>query len=148
MTTLPKCEIGRVINYAYLWKREQLMGRDDGRKTRPCAIVGMADKDGKTVAYVMPITHTPPLDPARAIEIPHKVRHHLGLDEQKSWLMCDEVNVFTWPGFDVCPTPHGQVSYGVMPPGLFKAAKEKFAQFLQEKHLKIVPRDAPVLRTR
>jgi hypothetical protein len=48
---------------------------------------------------VAPITHSPPHDMSVAVEIPLRVKEHLGLDSERSWIMLNEVNVFRWPGF-------------------------------------------------
>jgi hypothetical protein len=47
---LSKPVAGQVISYSYLWYREHLEGRDEGRKIRPCAIVAAvrADENGDT----------------------------------------------------------------------------------------------------
>jgi hypothetical protein len=51
-----------VIRYAYLWWNEARVGRDDGVKDRPCGIVlTRQTKQGHTMVYLLPITHTPPL---------------------------------------------------------------------------------------
>ncbi|MDI3470888.1 MAG: hypothetical protein OJF62_002951 [Pseudolabrys sp.] len=76
----------------------------------------------------MPITHSPPRDPALAIEIPLRVKQHLGLDDQRSWVILDELNEFIWPGLDIYPIPGkqpGQFAYGVLPPVLFKQIRDK-----------------------
>jgi hypothetical protein len=36
-----------------------------------------------------------------AVEIPLRVKEHLRLDSERSWVILNEVNVFTWPGFDL-----------------------------------------------
>ena len=75
-----------MISYSYLWRHESAAGQTEGVKDRPCAIVVVVegkDKDVKTVT-VAPITHTPPADPANAVEIPPKVKQHLGLDAERS----------------------------------------------------------------
>jgi len=62
---------GLVIRYSSLWKREHEAGREDGTKDRPCAVVmAIVDQDGEWDVLVLPITHSPPPDPADAIEIP------------------------------------------------------------------------------
>lgn len=55
----PDPEPGLVIRYAYLWRREAAMGREEGVKDRPCAIVAAVreETDGLRV-YVLPITHS------------------------------------------------------------------------------------------
>jgi len=76
---LPEPERGLVISYSYLWRHESETGQTEGLKDRPCAIVLAIDSkgtDAKTVTFA-PITHTPPSDPAVAVEIPPKVKLHL-----------------------------------------------------------------------
>ena len=69
--SLPLPRPGQVILYAYLWAREHRQGREEGLKDRPCAIVAARQViEGREVVTVVPITHTPPHDPADAIEIP------------------------------------------------------------------------------
>lgn len=60
---------GLVIRYSYLWRREADAGREEGVKDRPCAIVlAIETTAGETTVYALPITHTPPSDPADAVE--------------------------------------------------------------------------------
>ncbi len=39
---------------------------------------------------VLPITHTPPANPADAIEIPAAVKNRLRLDHERSWIVLTE----------------------------------------------------------
>jgi mRNA-degrading endonuclease toxin of MazEF toxin-antitoxin module len=73
---IPKPEPGLVISYAYLWHHEHQAGREEGQKNRPCVIVLAVerDADGTLVVTVLPITHSPPHDPASAVEIPLPVQ--------------------------------------------------------------------------
>jgi hypothetical protein len=41
---LPRPVPGLVVRYSYLWYREFLDGREEGRKDRPCAIVAAIRK--------------------------------------------------------------------------------------------------------
>ena len=97
MAGFPEPQVGLVISYAYLWSDEAEQGHVEGRKDRPCAIVVALEnperKPRKQVA-VVPITHTPPHDPRVAIEIPPRVKQHLGLDDERSWVVLNEFNVF------------------------------------------------------
>jgi hypothetical protein len=118
---LPEPECGLVISYSYLWRQEHAAGQTEGVKARPSAIVLAVSKgDAKTVT-VAPITHTQPSDPSLAIEIPAKVKQHLGLDAERSWIVLDEFNEFAWPGFDLCSVPGkpSRYDYGFLPPALF-----------------------------
>ena len=42
-----------------------------------------------------------PGDPATAVEIPMPIKRHLGLDDDRSWIVVDEGNEFLWPGYDL-----------------------------------------------
>ena len=59
-----------MINYAYLWRREHELGREEGGKDRASVIVLCVDerKSGSTTVTVLPITHTPPMPKAEAVE--------------------------------------------------------------------------------
>jgi hypothetical protein len=60
---------GQVIDYRYLWWSEYRKGFEEGLKKRPCAVVfAVEDKEGKTRVYVLPITHTKPLESENGIE--------------------------------------------------------------------------------
>jgi hypothetical protein len=96
--SLPKPELGLVIRYSYLWLQEHREGREEGVKDRPCAIILAArHHDGETQVLV-PVTHSPPDDHAAALELPPAVKHHLGLDAERSWVVLSESNLFDWPG--------------------------------------------------
>ena len=128
--TLPKPAPGLVIHYNYLWQREAEAGRENGRYARPCAIVVVATKitpDGVAV-MVSPITHSPPTEADSAIELPAAVKRALGLDDQRSWLMTDEVNAFAWPGYDLDYNRDGKIAYGVIPGALFARVKKRLLE--------------------
>ena len=100
---IPAPEPGLVISYSYLWHYEHGAGRDEGRKDRPSVIVLAIERPANdtTVVVVLPITHTPPADPVGAVEIPAAVKRHLGLDDERSWIVVTEGNEFDWPGYDL-----------------------------------------------
>ena len=122
-------QVGLVISYAFLWSHEHSLGIQEGRKSRPCAIVVATDNDsnGGTRIIVAPITHSPPKDPRLAVEIPPKVKAHLGLDGERSWVVCAELNRFTWPGYDLTPVPGqtGKFDYGMLPRQLFETIRHR-----------------------
>ncbi|MGE6740192.1 plasmid maintenance toxin (PemK-like) [Allorhizobium pseudoryzae] len=98
--------VGHVIAYEYLW-HSKLGTRNDGEKTYPAAVVLARDDMGPTpVAYVLGISHSPPRVGQRALEVPAKLKRHLGLDDAPSWIYTDELNVFSWPGPDIRPAEH------------------------------------------
>ena len=146
----PEPEAGLVISYSYLWSDEAEAGHVEGRKNRPCAIVLVVKQtEGKApTVTVAPITHSPPRGMETAVEIPLAVKRHLGLDDQLSWIVLDDFNVFTWPGFDLRPVP-GQKDrhhYGFLPPNLFKSIIAKFSELRRQGHVAPTSRDDEAMR--
>lgn len=120
--TIPAPSPGLVIHYAYLWRHEHEDGREEGVKNRPAVIVTAVARDegGKLLVAVSPITHRDP-GPHRSIPIPPRVKAALGLDDERSWIVTDEINLFEWPGFDLVQIPGkpGTYVYGKLPERLF-----------------------------
>lgn len=121
---LPEPEPGLVIHYDYLWRHEREAGREQGAKSRPCAIILSVKTAGElTRVVVVPITHRPPAPPSEGIEIPAAVKRHLGLDTERSWIVVTDLNAFIWPGFDLRPIPNvvpKTFAYGFLPPKFFR----------------------------
>ncbi len=143
--SLPKPVAGLILRYSYLWYREHLEGRDEGQKDRPCAIVAAlrVDEAGDTRVLVLPITHTPPDHPALAVEIPAAVKRRLQLDDARSWVVLSEWNEFVWPSPDLRRLPganDASVAYGMLPPALFAAVREKFMVIVNSGVAHRVPR--------
>ena len=142
--SLPTPKPGLVIGYVYLWAREHAGGAEEGRKDRPCAIVAARQMiEGREVVTVIPITHTPPADPADAVEIPAPLKAHLGLDAARSWAVVTETNDFLWPGPDLRPavgrTPP-RFDYGMLPPRFFAHIRDRILQVHRRGKLAAVPR--------
>lgn len=140
---IPTPENGLVISYSYLWQNEYKAGKLEGFKNRPCAMILVVEKnEGEQIVTVAPITHTPPQNPNAAIEIPHKVKQHLGLDGERSWIILDDFNQFQWPGYDLRPIPKslGKYDYGFLPPALYQQIIEKIVM-LHKSALKPTQRD-------
>jgi hypothetical protein len=110
-------QVGEVIPYSYLWAREREAGEESGRKVRPCVVVVAVQPVGKDAVLVVvaPITSQHPKTGDAAIEMPGALRAALKLDASPSWVICNEVNQFVWPGFDLGRTPEGAQSYGRIP---------------------------------
>lgn len=109
---------GTVIRYSYLWKEQADRGREEGEKDRPVALILAAGPE----CIVLPITHSPPKDPAAAVELPDAERARLGLDDGPCWVILTELNVFAWPGPDLRPIPRKEPStviYGRLSRWLF-----------------------------
>jgi mRNA-degrading endonuclease toxin of MazEF toxin-antitoxin module len=91
-----------VIRYAYLWRNEAEQGRDHGAKDRPCVVVLAVKKEAaRTRVVVAPITHREPATDAGAIPLSSQSKARLGLDEDASWIVTDDLNAFDWPGPDL-----------------------------------------------
>lgn len=116
----PKPEPGLVISYDFLWSHEAAKGRVIASNTRPSVIVlSVSVAKTQTRVAVAPITHTP-APPEISLEIPSRVKEHLQLDHEKSWMIATELNEFIWPGFDLRPIPGTRsYAYGFLPPKLF-----------------------------
>jgi hypothetical protein len=130
--SLPKPQPGLVVSYSYLWAREHNSGAEEGRKTRPCAIIAARQViEGREVVTVVPITHSAPLSPADAVEIPPALKAHLGLDDIPSWIVVTETNDFLWPGPDMRPLPGtspARFHYGMLPPRFFVHVRDRILQ--------------------
>lgn len=133
---------GSVIRYRYLWKREAEDGLEEGAKDRPVAlIVAHAPNDGTCI--VVPITHSPPDDPAEAIEIPTFEKRRLGLDRERSWIVLTEINAFVWPGPDLRPVPDRDprtVVYGAISKGLYAEVLARLQALVRARRVRPVPR--------
>lgn len=121
---------GQVIRYSYLWRSEFLQGKEEGVKNRPCVVMLVqTDEDGDQVVTVLPVTHTPPSDPALSVEIPHPTKMRLGLDAERSWVALTEANRFTWPGPDLSMADRddpASVVYGELPGKLLVQIRDRF----------------------
>lgn len=130
--SLPKPIPGMMISYSYLWVREHQKGAEEGRKSRPCAIVAARRVvEGREVITVVPVTHSPPADPADAVEIPAPLKAHLGLDDTPSWIVVTETNDFLWPGPDLRPIAGSKPSrfdYGMLPPRFYAYLRDRILQ--------------------
>lgn len=137
-------KVGWLLSYSYLWATDHGAGAEEGTKDRPCALVAATRREGKRiVAVVVPVTHSPPVDPDTAIEIPAVTKRRLGLDAERSWIVCNEANVFAGPGPDIRRiTKRGsaEIWHGPLPPTLATAVREKLLGFARGGRLRRVPR--------
>ncbi len=128
--TFPAAVPGLVIRYSYLWRSEAQRGQEEGVKDRPCAVLlSIRSEEGEQRGAVLPITHSPPSDPALAVEIPLATKQRLLLDDERSWIVLTESNHFTWPGPDLRPRIAGDpasVAHGELPRALFEQVRAKW----------------------
>jgi hypothetical protein len=135
---LPKTPFpGMVVRYSFLWSSEARAGQAEGRKDRPCVIVTAIRRvaDGRLRVRVLPITHMP-TEEARSIAIPPRVKRHLGLDADASWIVLDEANEFFWPGVDLRPVSRlkpGVWTFGVLPTEVFDEVQSKLRTVLLQR---------------
>lgn len=134
--SFPEPRPGLVIRYAYLWKREQDKGFEDGLKPRPCAVVlSLRKAEGPPLVRVLPVTHSPPGEGEPAVEIPRATKARLGLDADRSWIILSESNVFMWPGPDLRSLP-GQdpstIAHGMLPREFFLHLQAKFLELAEK----------------
>jgi hypothetical protein len=136
---------GLIVRYAFLWSDEAQgsdaaqPGRTEARKDRPCVIVVAVRREtGQHLRVrVVPITHAPH-HPDRAVQVPPKVKRHLGLDADASWIVLDEANEFVWPGVDLRPisrTKPGVWTYGVLPRELFEALQTQLRRIIDQRRI-------------
>jgi len=92
-------------------------------------VVARIEKAGLTQLMVVPITHSKPARGEDGISIPPRVRKHLGLDDEESWIIVTELNRFIWPGPDVRVAP-GRDSplYDAIPAHLFHQVQQGIAR--------------------
>ncbi|TCP32377.1 hypothetical protein [Sphingomonas sp. BK235] len=141
---VPTPRPGQVIRYEYLWKREADRGAEDGRKERPCALLlSQQMRDGRTEVFVLPITHSPPIEPAFAIEIPQAVKRRLKLDDERSWIILSELNRTPWPNQDTRVVPGSKpetIVYGQLPEALYNKVRDRWLELVDQRLVKVVTR--------
>jgi hypothetical protein len=88
-------------------------------------------------------THNDSIKCNHALELPQSTKQRLGLDSERSWIILDEANDFTWPGPDLRPATNGDlasVAYGMLPQSLIKVLRERTLARVHEKKAKAVRR--------
>jgi hypothetical protein len=135
-----------VIRYSYLWRDEARRGREEGTKDRPCAVVLTTRIEGSQLrVHVAPVTHSPPADPSQGLEIPASTKLRLGLDAARSWILTCELNIFTWPGYDLrwigkAGDPRGY-AFGMLPRAMTVDLVKLIVEQRRKGRFSIVPRD-------
>lgn len=117
--------VGEVVPYSFLWAHESALGEESGHKLRPCVIVVAVRRIGADALRVAVAPITTQSFPGRElVELPPGVKRQLALDDRRSWVVCDEINQFEWPGFDLDLTPARTNSFGFLPSSLLKKVRE------------------------
>lgn len=144
--SIPDPVPGTVIRYEFLWSHERAIGKVDGTKSRPCAVVLAIPRgeSGALQTVVAPITHSPPDEPDASIEISTALCRTLGLDDGRHWIRTDELNSFAWPGIDLRPIPGkpGEYVYGMLPRKLFEQVRQSILDRQKSRKGAMVPRSS------
>ena len=140
--------IGNLVAYEYLWL-SQHNTREDGAKVYPVALI-FAKKTiaSVTLAYAVGMSHKSPAAFEKAIEVPRKLKRHLGLDERPSWIYTDQLNEFTWSGpelrpaewLSTLPSARGSCIIGALPSNWFALVKQDIIENLKLKRAHVVRR--------
>ncbi len=141
---LPDPVPGLVISYAYLWRDQQDLRRDQGLKDRPCVVVIAVRREaGERIVTVAPITHTPPRNVRDAVELPTATKRRLGLDDERSWIVATELNRFQWPGPDLRQIrgKPGAFAYGGLPKQLMLHLRERILELHRDRRFRMVSRE-------
>ncbi len=123
-----------------------MAGREEAVKDRPVVVVlATMVRDDMTDVIVAPITTQPPRSNDGSIEMPLSVKRHLGLDDQRCWIITSELNRFIWPGPDIRTVNNRDARspyYGKMPGKLFEAIQVSMRESVSKGRLKISKRTA------
>jgi mRNA-degrading endonuclease toxin of MazEF toxin-antitoxin module len=139
----PPPQVGLVIRYDFLWSHERDRGQDAGTKDRPCVVVTAITRaeTGETHVLVAPITHAAPRDGDVAIEIPTRLGRHLGLDDDRSFIVADEANTVSWDDPGIVPAiPGERWAYGRLPWGLYQSVRDAILGMIKARRLKTADR--------
>jgi hypothetical protein len=115
----PEPKPGLVVRCDDLRTHQAAAGRDQG-KDRPACLVAASDSQTRPrFVVLLPITPTPPDGDTIGIETPAKVKHAIGLDDARSWVIVSEHTIDEWPNAGLAPIPGspGVFGYGFIPPG-------------------------------
>ena len=130
--TLPDPEPGLVFRYDYLWLRESRKGKDASKERPACLAVATDSAIEPRLVVILPITHSVPAGETIGIEIPVNIRRHLGLDDQRCWIIVSESNIDTWPNPGISPVrgKTGTFAHGILPAAFFAAVKERMLRHM------------------
>ncbi len=143
---IPPAQPGLVFRYEYAWKRDALADKDAAKEHPACIVLTVQRDAGETRVLIVPITHRPPGPDILALEIPPKVKAHLGLDGARSWVILSEAHIDLWPTPDMRPVPGGGFKYGLLPSKMVNQIRETILLAVREKRLPLVDGDAVAAR--
>ena len=86
----------------------------------------------------------PPPEDGGSVELPAATKRRLRLDEQRSWVVTDDLNEFVWPGPDLRPVPRRRpvtFVYGLLPSGLYEAVRRRVLEHARARTVHHTRRD-------
>ncbi len=136
---------GLIVRYDYVWGQDAPTGQEYGKDRPVCLLAAFEAPDRRTYVALLPITHTPPNSPDKAVEIPAEVKRQLGLDDAPSWIVVSDRNLDLWPTAGLSPLPGkpGRFAYGMLPPSLLDKVRSKFIALAEQNKIQSVRRDEP-----
>ena len=141
--TADEVRTGLVINYRFLWPREQAQGVEHGRKARPACVVVPITAKGNLVA-LFPLTTQEPGPDRLALRVPDTERRRLKLrGTGPSWIMLDEGNSDVLPGsFHIEPIKYDPPihTYGRFSDAFVRQILQVLAQAIRGKRMRLVGR--------
>jgi hypothetical protein len=119
-----------------------LAGHDAAKERPACIVLAVHDAGRARRVLIVPITRSMPGSETPAMELPAKVKQHLGMDEQRSWIVLSEANIDTWPSPDLRLVPgRRRFDYGLLPLKLTQQLRRAVLQALRDKTLGVTKRD-------
>ncbi len=106
-------------------------------------VVAIRKRAHGTELFVVPVTTRPPHGGDAAVEMPARVRQHLGLGGERCWIVANELNRFTWPGPDIRPARGGREIgpfYGKIPGKLLEQVRNRIDQIARAGKLMVTKR--------
>jgi len=137
-------QVGQIVDHHFLWIEQHAAGETEGRKARPCLIIAVERlaENAPPRVTVLPITSQAPRRGPTAIPIPNDIKVRIGLDRRRpAWIVIDEANVFTWPGFDLVPQGDGGFVRGVVTRGFFMTVRDAVIALRTRREPRVVERD-------
>ena len=136
-------KVGWIVEHYFLWADEKTGGQIEGRKPRPCIIIAVENQaQGQPRVTVLPITSSPPAPGVEAVAIPNPLKQSICLEaDRPSWIVVDDANVFTWPGYDLVRQPHGSFMRGMVTAGFFTQLREVILSVHGTGKPKLIERD-------
>lgn len=121
--------VGMIVRGRYLWHEQAAAERDHAPYSRPCLVVRVNARDGRSVVDVLPLS-SKPQDDGRGFELPPDIARRFGLGSPESYVVTQEKNVVAWsPRFTETIPGRDTPVYGHLTPGLTrKAVGERLAQ--------------------